>query len=64
MSDEIVSLNHEVSGSYGVAGVKAAMDMVGLSGGFPRKPIPSLLDSEIANLKEKLHSHGLLKDLR
>lgn len=63
ISDEIVSLNHEVSGSYGIAGVKAAMDIVGLSGGAPRKPIPSLSDSEIADLKEKFRSRRLLNDL-
>lgn len=64
ISNELVSLNQEVSGSYGVAGVKAAMDMVGLSGGLPRKPIPGLAAAEIADLKEILRSRGLLKSLQ
>ena len=35
----LIALNKEVSGSFGVAGVKAAMDLCGFCGGDPRKPL-------------------------
>ena len=60
LSDEIVALNHDVSGSYGVAGVKAAMDMVGFAGGTPRRPLPGLADPERRRLEEAIRSRGLL----
>jgi 4-hydroxy-2-oxoglutarate aldolase len=55
------SLNKKISGTYGVAGVKATMDLVGLRGGLPRKPIPGLKEVEKDKLKEDLKEAGLLK---
>jgi 4-hydroxy-2-oxoglutarate aldolase len=56
-----VSLNKEVSGTYGVAGVKAAMDIVGYSGGSPRRPLKSLSEEQKEDLKKKLLASGFLK---
>ena len=42
----IVKLNTAVSGRFGVAGVKAAMDFAGYRGGEPRHPLPGLSESE------------------
>ena len=60
LNEELVSLNRSVSGSYGVAGVKAAMDLVGFSGGLPRKPLPGLSGPELQSLEEAVRAAGFL----
>jgi len=50
----LIGLNKEVSGSFGVAGVKAAMDLCGLCGGVPRRPIPPLAGEQLERLKNSL----------
>jgi 4-hydroxy-2-oxoglutarate aldolase len=60
LNAKLVELNSKVSGSYGVAGVKAAMDMVGYTGGVPRRPLPSLGAADLANIKESLDKSGFL----
>lgn len=60
INEALLSLNRAVSGSYGVAGVKAAMDMVGFSGGLPRKPLLGLSESDARDLEEAIRSGGLL----
>ncbi len=54
-------LNNKISGSYGVAGVKAAMDLVGLVGGLPRKPLLGLKKDQKEKLREDIKEAGLLK---
>ncbi|CAN5905622.1 dihydrodipicolinate synthase family protein [soil metagenome] len=44
----------QIVGGMGVAGVKAAMDYVGLAGGRPRPPLPSLDPARHAVLKDLL----------
>jgi 4-hydroxy-2-oxoglutarate aldolase len=53
-------LNQAISGRYGVAGVKAAMDLNGLKGGFPRRPLPPLGDMQRAELRAFLDAEGVL----
>jgi 4-hydroxy-2-oxoglutarate aldolase len=53
-------LNQAISGRYGVAGVKAAMDLNGLKGGFPRRPLLSLEDVQRAELRAFLDAEGVL----
>jgi len=50
----LVELNKQVSGSFGVAGVKAAMDLYGFSGGEPRKPLLPLTGEQLQMLKTSL----------
>lgn len=50
----LIGLNKEVSGSFGVAGVKAAMDLSGFSGGVPRKPLLPLTGEQLETLKTSL----------
>jgi len=50
----LIGLNKEVSGSFGVAGVKAAMDLAGFSGGVPRKPLLPLTGEQLEILKASL----------
>jgi 4-hydroxy-2-oxoglutarate aldolase len=56
LNRELVDLNTKVSGSYGVAGVKAAMDMVGFVGGAPRRPLGVLTPAELASLRADLEA--------
>ena len=48
----LVTLNKEVSGSFGVAGVKAAMDFCGFCGGVTRRPMPALKADQLETLKK------------
>ena len=59
MDRRLVELNKKVSGSFGVAGVKAAMDIVGYSGGSPRHPLKALTDGDRETLTGILESFGV-----
>jgi 4-hydroxy-2-oxoglutarate aldolase len=61
-NETILALNKEVSGSFGVAGVKAAMDLAGLVGGSPRRPLRGLNGEQFADLRKKLQSLGMLTE--
>ncbi|NIM02749.1 dihydrodipicolinate synthase family protein [bacterium] len=54
-------LNKKISGAYGVAGVKATMDLVGLVGGVPRKPLLGLKEDQKEKLRKDLKEAGLLQ---
>ena len=54
LNTALIDLNKQVSGAYGVAGVKAAMDLYGFSGGVPRKPLLPLTAAEKEALKNSL----------
>ena len=58
----LMKINQMVSGKYGVAGVKAAMDFVGFYGGPTRSPLTSLTVDEKKKLREGLVGAGLLKE--
>jgi 4-hydroxy-2-oxoglutarate aldolase len=59
---QIMKLNQMVSGKFGVAGVKVAMDFAGFYGGPPRSPLPSLTAEEKKKLREDLVASGFLKE--
>jgi 4-hydroxy-2-oxoglutarate aldolase len=52
----LIAPNNAVTAKYGVAGLKAAMDMLGYYGGLPRSPLMPLGEAE----KETLR--GILKE--
>lgn len=56
----LVQLNSQVSGTYGVAGVKAAMDLFGFVGGLPRRPHLGLKSAEVDKLRADLQASGFL----
>ena len=56
----IVRANKAVSGSFGVAGVKAAMNLAGYFGGEPRRPLAALTVDQITILKNNLQFIGVL----
>lgn len=56
----ILNLNALVTSKYGVAGLKAALDMVGYFGGAPRKPMLPATDGERAEIRKALERLGVL----
>jgi 4-hydroxy-2-oxoglutarate aldolase len=56
----LVALATEIAAAFGPAGIKAAMDLVGLDGGAPRAPLLALDDAERARVESALRSAGLL----
>jgi 4-hydroxy-2-oxoglutarate aldolase len=57
----LVELNTRVSGSFGVAGVKAAMALAGFAGGEPRRPHIGLKPEEVAQLRSAMVASGFLR---
>ncbi|GAK57608.1 dihydrodipicolinate synthetase [Candidatus Vecturithrix granuli] len=53
-------LSSNAAGKFGVAGVKAAMDLLGYHGGAPRIPLLPLSEDKKAALKAVLEKEGLL----
>lgn len=53
-------LSKNAAGDFGVAGVKAAMDLLGYYGGNPRLPLLPLDDEKKAALKAVLEKEGVL----
>ena len=61
LSRQLVELNTKVSGTFGVAGVKASMDLAGFVGGVPRRPHKGLTPEELQKLKGELTQSGFLR---
>jgi 4-hydroxy-2-oxoglutarate aldolase len=55
---KISRLNQAISGSWGVAGVKAAMDICGYKGGSPRHPLKEITKEGIEKIKQTMISEG------
>lgn len=62
LSDGLRSLSKEVSSKHGVAGVKAAMDLLGYNGMEPRIPLIKLPENDIKELKTILIREGVCYD--
>lgn len=56
---KLVRLNAAVSGSFGVAGVKYAMDKAGYEGGEPRRPLLPLTEGEKQSVVQALKVAGI-----
>ncbi len=56
----LLALNALVTSKYGVAGLKAAMDMIGYFGGLPRRPMLPATDAEKADIRKALEKLGLI----
>jgi 4-hydroxy-2-oxoglutarate aldolase len=50
----VLKANNMISGRFGVAGVKAAMDMCGYTGGVPRMPLLPLKESDHCRIRDAL----------
>jgi 4-hydroxy-2-oxoglutarate aldolase len=56
----VTRINRAISGTYGVPGVKAAMNLAGFVGGLPRRPLLPLDDTQLAALRVRLADEALL----
>ena len=56
----LMAPNAAVTTKYGIAGLKAALEMVGLAGGDPRPPLLPLREEERADVRSTLEAAGLL----
>ena len=53
-------VNGGISGEFGVPGVKAAMDLAGMKGGYPRRPLLPLTAQQRSELAAFLRREGVL----
>lgn len=56
----LLAPNAAVTTRFGIAGLKAAMDMIGLHGGDPRPPLLPLNDAERAEVRRIMEEAGIL----
>lgn len=57
---KLARLNQAVSGTWGVAGVKAAMDLTGFKGGPPRHPLRAATNEAIEEIRRQIVSEGFM----
>ena len=55
----VLPLNRAVTATWGVAGLKAAMDLLGFCGGEPRAPVLPLSQTEVSQLRRIMLAAGL-----
>jgi len=55
-------LNQAVSGIWGVAGVKAAMDLMGFKGGPPRHPLKAVTNEGIEKIRRQIINEGFMTE--
>jgi 4-hydroxy-2-oxoglutarate aldolase len=53
-------LNQAVSGAWGVAGVKAAMDIMGFRGGQPRQPLGTVTNDAVEEIRRQIVNEGFM----
>jgi 4-hydroxy-2-oxoglutarate aldolase len=56
----VTKVNNAISGPFGPAGVKSAMNLAGFQGGIPRRPLLPLTGDQQNAMKELLTKEGLL----
>jgi len=56
----LARLNQAISGVWGVAGVKAAMDITGYKGGQPRHPLQCLTDEAKEQIRQTIINEGFI----
>ncbi len=60
LQKQILRLNSLVTSKYGVAGLKAALEMIGYFGGLPRRPMLPIGDDEKAEIRDALVELGII----
>jgi len=58
--ERVTRINQAISGPYGPAGVKAAMNLAGFHGGIPRRPLLPLTKAQVENLRTLFVKEGLI----
>jgi 4-hydroxy-2-oxoglutarate aldolase len=61
LQSTLIPVNQAITSTYGVAGLKAAMDMVGYYGGNPRLPLEVLDENKKNKLKQILTKAALIQ---
>jgi 4-hydroxy-2-oxoglutarate aldolase len=59
IQERVAPLHDGVVGGFGVPGVKAALDLLGLTGGPPRSPLPSLDEAGLRKVRQLLEEAAL-----
>lgn len=60
LQERIAPVHQQIVGGMGVPGVKAALQLLGMSGGAPRHPLAPASESRVAEVREILSDAGLL----
>ncbi len=64
LQQRMLEPNAAVTSRFGIAGLKAAMDMVGLHGGDPRPPLLPATDAERGAIRDIMERAGILERVR
>ena len=60
IQERVAPLHNGIVGAHGVAGVKAALDMLGAHGGAPRRPLRPADEQTLEEIRKVLRSAGFL----
>jgi 4-hydroxy-2-oxoglutarate aldolase len=60
----LLPIARSVGSTYGVAGLKAALDLIGLAGGPPRPPLQQVPSSVVELIRDQLAAVGVLAGMR
>jgi 4-hydroxy-2-oxoglutarate aldolase len=60
LQERVSRINHVIAGAYGPSGVKTAMDLAGLRGGVPRRPLLPLTPAQAGEMADVLRAEGLI----
>ncbi len=63
LQNRLAPLSHAVTAQFGVAGLKAAMEMTGLLGGEPRAPLTRASEADRDKIKTVMRETGLFPNL-
>jgi 4-hydroxy-2-oxoglutarate aldolase len=61
LQNRMIPVNKAITSKFGVAGLKAAMDILGYDGGNPRMPIDPLSEAQVIELKMILKKASLIE---
>ena len=64
LQEQIATVNQSIVGGMGVPGIKAALDLLGFSGGVPRPPLAPVSELGIEEIKGILETADLLEYVR
>ena len=62
LSQKLMQLNAAITSKYGIGGLKTAMEMVGLFGGEPRRPLHVPNDAARSEIKMILKNAGVISE--
>jgi 4-hydroxy-2-oxoglutarate aldolase len=63
LQNRLAPLSHAVTAQFGVAGLKAAMEMTGLAGAATRAPLTRISDADRDKIRTVLRETGLFANL-